>query len=172
MTSASAKFPRSWNSRERTAATERSSSCSDPSSRARTLPRPPRLQAANELLAEAREKPIGRMDADHQAPRAAEDAPEACAHRQSLNQDRHGIPSCRHEAARRDHPEGAEDRVVGEAGQQVPRGLKGPKSDASSKIRRMDPATERAADPAVSIEEQDVFVPGHTAHGPSRVRSA
>jgi hypothetical protein len=36
----------------------------------------------------------------------------------------------------------------------------------------MDPAAERAADAAVPIEEEDVFVPDHEAQLPSSVRSA
>src|SRR5712664_1862282 len=172
MTSASAKSPRSWNSLGRVAVTGGSPSCSAPSSPARTLPRPPRLHLANELFAEPREEPIERVDADHQASRTAENASEAGAHRQGLDQDRHGVPSRRHATAGRDYMEGAEDRVVGEAWQQVPRGLKRPESDASPKVGPMDPAAERAADAAVPIEEEDVFVPDHEARQPSSVRSA
>jgi hypothetical protein len=67
--------------------------------------------------------------------------------------------------------ERGEDRVLGEARQQIPRGLKRSESDSSSKVRPVDPAAERAADAAVAIEKEDVFVPDHEAQRPSSVRS-
>src|SRR3979411_3264165 len=127
------------------AATGGSSRCSAPSSPARTPPRPPRppppktqparpprLHLANELLAEPREEPIERVDADHQASRAAENASEAGAHRQGLDEGGHGVPSRRHATAGRDHMERGEDRVLGEARQQIPRGLERSESNSSS----------------------------------------
>jgi hypothetical protein len=68
--------------------------------------------------------------------------------------------------------EGAEDRFVGEARQQIPRGLKRPEADSSSKVGPVDPAAKRAADAAVAIEQEDVFVPDHEAQRLSSIRSA
>jgi len=60
--------------------------------------------------------------------------------------------------------ERVEDAVLRDASQQVASGLNRPQVNATPKVRGMDPAAEGAADPAVAVEEQDVF---RRRHDPS-----